>query len=46
MSLFDEASSVIEGAISVPDEDRNVVSDVLSPQEYEELLPTKIPRSQ
>ena len=46
MDLFGEASSDSKGAVSVTDDDSDAVNAVLSPQEYEELSPTKIPRSQ
>ena len=46
VDLFGEASSNSEGAISVTVKDIDAVNAVLSPKEYDELSPTKIPRSQ
>ena len=46
MDLFGESSRDSEGDISMTDDDRDAVNAALSTQEYEELSPTRIPRSQ
>ena len=46
MDLFNEAASDSEGATRMTYEARDAVNAVLSLQKYEDLSPTKIPRSQ